>query len=209
MDSSVSASTGAGASTGAEASASTGATAKSLKNVDVPDLSVEEIENLFAAQTIKSAPTGSTAIMDEAEMDTLLRSLESDQAVQYSWLPAWAKEPEPRKETRFTDSIEDTTVEDTTVENTIPEIAQAVHEIAQTVQGVEVSINTIEDSISDVCNQVCELSEEVKMIQSQVENANETISMLNQTISMLNARNAALIKELRDFICEFKAARPA
>lgn len=169
------------------------------ENVGSDELTVEEVEALFAAQQPQkpsNKPMGSTAVMDENDMDRLLKSLGEDSVStsQYAWLPSWAHDPKPKsgagakQPPRYTADDVYATTDDVYGDETSDE---KLVEVRQIVRDLEVTAATIDDTTVATRDAVKDLAEEVRTAQTQIGNVEEDMATMK-------AQNAALTEEVRE-----------
>ena len=151
-------------------------------NIGADELTVAEVEELFAAQYRDAnapnakAATGGTAVMKENDMDELLRTIGEEAVGQkYAWYPNWAATA-----THSAKQSSDHLADD-----------GDSRELEQIVRDIEISIATIDDTTVDTRDRVKELSDEVKILQSQ-------ITEMEDGFGSISAQNVALTAEVRE-----------
>lgn len=171
------------------------------ENVSPFELTVEEAEALFASQhrpNPRGASMGSTAVMDENDMDRLLQTLGEDaESNQYAWLPSWAKSnpKAARQAPRYT-------------ADDVYAAADEVHggeddqlaSIGQIVRDLEVSVATIDDTTVSMRSRLADLDEEVRTAQQQLTN-------IEEDTALIKAQNVAMVEEMRELRHNFTVMR--
>jgi hypothetical protein len=166
------------------------------ENIASTHLSVEEVEEMFASQQ-RPAPTtqrpatpttrvGGTQVMDDSDMDKLLRSLGDDANIDY--FPEWArptvyKFPARQPAQRY--SADDVYLED---EEAVAEDDDALSEVRQTVRDLEVTVATIDDTTVETRGQIRDLAEDVRV----------GLDAVDEGMGCLRAQNTALTEEVRE-----------
>ena len=140
-------------------------------NIDADELTVAEVETLFAEQYTTAAPSAKpTPVMNENEMDALLRTIgEEADNQKHTWYPSWAATTAPGPRAGDDDP----------------------RELEQIVRDIEISIATIDDTTVDTRDRVKELTDEVKILQSQ-------ITEMEDGFGSISAQNVALTNEVRE-----------
>ena len=158
---------------------------RAVENVAADALTPAEIDALFAAQTSRSQNpmVGSTAVMDESDMNTLLRSLGEDPGAQSAWLPGWAYDAAA--------AYDDDAADDDASARANNARANNASETLQIVRDLDNTVATIDDTTVATRDGVLDLAEAVKTLQAQVEGIGD-----NQSI--VKVQNAVIAEEVRE-----------
>ncbi len=154
------------------------------ENVEYDELTIEEVEAMFATQKPDAKPAGVTSVMDESDMERLLNSLGDKDG--YEWLPAWARSPTPVPAKTYTpeDVYEDAPDDVSSGDETLQEVKSLICDM-------EVSVASIDDATTATRDLMRSAVEDVQTMQSQLGN-------IEDDVGTLKAQNAALFEEVRE-----------
>jgi hypothetical protein len=187
----------------ARAAPASGGRQSRSENVSAGELTVEEVEALFAAQRAGSgspwpgppaapgprgpAPVGSAP--GESDMDRLLRALGEDRR---AWLPPWAEsDPSAARDRRPKYTVADAYADESGG-------AEGPLELRRSMRDLEVSLAAVDDTTVETRDKVAELVEKVAALRALLEGQDESLGTLK-------AINGALTEELRELRCELAA----
>lgn len=176
------------------------------ENVGAADLSSDDVEALFAAaqKPVAAVSPGSAALMGEADMQRLLRSLNEDEgygppALGPTALPAWAADPKPRPYTEYTEYTERDVYSDHD-DRGDDDGERARTESDQILRDLEVTVATIDDRTVAIRDSVTSVYRDLGGLQEQMDIA------LGDS-DTVKAQNVALVEEVRDLRASVETIR--